>query len=83
MVEYFKVVIEELKQRISARSEKLRCYHARANQYRQNFSDATEKHCTKSYIEKKDLRKFHPVPKKQMVSGVNCGTVLSEIKMNV
>ena len=32
----FKVVIEELKQRISAKSEKLRCYRARDNQYRQN-----------------------------------------------
>ena len=31
----FKVVIEELKQRISAKSEKLRCYCARDNQYRQ------------------------------------------------
>ena len=32
----FKVVTEELKQRISAKSEKLRCYRARGNQYRQN-----------------------------------------------
>ena len=32
----FKVLIEELKQRISAKSEKLRCYRARDNQYRQN-----------------------------------------------
>ena len=32
----FKVVIEELKQRISAKSEKLICYPARDNQYRQN-----------------------------------------------
>ena len=31
-----KVVIEELKQRISAKSERLRRYHARGNQYRQN-----------------------------------------------
>ena len=32
----FKVVVEELKQRISAKSEKLRCYCARDNQYRNN-----------------------------------------------
>ena len=32
----FKVVIEELKQRISAESEKLRCYRARDSQYWQN-----------------------------------------------
>ena len=32
----FKVVVEELKQRISAKSEKLRGYHALGNQYRQN-----------------------------------------------
>ena len=32
----FKVVIEELKQRISAKSEKLRFYRARDNQYMQN-----------------------------------------------
>ena len=32
----FKVVIEELKQRISAKSEKLRFYRAWDNQYRQN-----------------------------------------------
>ena len=31
----FKVLIEELKQRISTKSEKLRCYRARDNQYRQ------------------------------------------------
>ena len=35
-IEGFKVVIEELKQRISAKSEKLRRYHARGNQYRKN-----------------------------------------------
>ena len=32
----FKVVIEELKQRISAKSEKLRFYRAQGNQHRQN-----------------------------------------------
>ena len=32
----FKVVIEELKQRISPKSEKLRCYRGRVNQYSQN-----------------------------------------------
>ena len=32
----FKVVIEKLKQRISAKSEKLRCYCALDSQYRQN-----------------------------------------------
>ena len=32
----FKLVIEELKQRISAKSEKLRYYRTRDNQYRQN-----------------------------------------------
>ena len=32
----FKVVIEELKQRISVKSEKLRCYRAQDKQYRQN-----------------------------------------------
>ena len=32
----FKVVVEELKQRITAKSEKLRGYHARDSQYRQN-----------------------------------------------
>ena len=32
----FKVVIEELRQRISAKSEKLRFYRAQGNQYRQN-----------------------------------------------
>ena len=35
-VKGFKVVIEELKQRISAKSEKLRRYSTGSNQYRQN-----------------------------------------------
>ena len=45
----FKVIIDELKQRISAKYEKLRCYHARNNQYRQkHIPDATKKYCIKS-----------------------------------
>ena len=32
----FTVVNEELKQRVSAKSQKLRCYRKRGNQYRQN-----------------------------------------------
>ena len=61
----FKVVNDGLKHRISAKSEKLRCYRTRRNQYRQkNFSDATKKHCIESYVEKKNLRKFHLIQKK-------------------
>ena len=41
----FKVVIEKLKQRISAKSERLRCYRI---QGKTNFSDVTKKHCIKS-----------------------------------
>ena len=45
----FKALIEELKQRIFAKSEKLRRYRARGNQYKKkNFFDATKKHCIKS-----------------------------------
>ena len=32
----FTVVNEELKQKVSAKSQKLRCYRKRGNQYRQN-----------------------------------------------
>ena len=53
-VKGFKVVIEELKQRISAKSKKLRHYQARDNQYRQ----------IKIYTEKKSLPKFHLMQKK-------------------
>ena len=43
----FKVVIDELKERISTKSEKLMRYRTRDNQYRYkiNFSGVTKKHC--------------------------------------
>ena len=44
-----KAVIEELKQRISAKSKKLRQYHAQGSQYSQkSFSNATKKLFIKS-----------------------------------
>ena len=77
----FKVVNDGLKHRISAKSEKLRCYRARRNQYGQkNFSDATKKHCIKSYVEKKDQRKFHLIQKKQKNFGVNYETIQFHVK---
>ena len=45
----FKTITEELKQRISAKSEKLRFYRARDNQYMQNkLSRCNEKYYIKS-----------------------------------
>ena len=81
MKDRIKVVIGELKQKISEKSEKLRRHGARGYQYRRkkNF-DAPKKHFIKSLVEKKDLHKFHLRQKKQKNFGVNSGTILSHIK---
>ena len=76
----FKVVIEELKQRVSAKSETLRRYRTRGNQYRQNnFFRCNQKALYKE-IEKKDIHKFHLMQKNRKNSGVNSGIVLSNTK---
>ena len=77
----FKVVTEELKQRISEKSEKLRRYRTRDNQYRQNkLFQCNQKALYQELGGKERSTQFHLMQKKRKNSGVNCGTILFHTK---
>ena len=76
----FKVVIEELKQRISAKSEKLRCYRAPNNQYMQNkLSQCNQKALHQEFGGKVTPAQVPSNAEEEKNSGVYCGTIQSHI----